>query len=929
LASPSRRVALTATASALTLLLALSAIGPSPAETTSTRIEGTVVAQSTGLPIANATVNLIHNEAPGGSARTDSDGRYHFDHQPAGSYSVSISAAGYQPTRTDAFFVVSGQSLVNVATAVPKASTASASLHEIGRVTAASSRASLQTTTVIHSDLDTQLLQAENNIRVGDALNTLPGVNLDSQSSAIGDDIYADIRGIGANETQVLLDGHPIGPIGASPTTFFNGVPSTFDFQDSPTMALRNVAVTYGSGALGLYGTDSIGGVVDLQTIDPTRTPAASFTQGIGNYGRMQSSLQFTGTAGRVGYAVVSGVTGTYGNFAPQLVTQSGLLGNDLTSTNRALNTYTVSQNYLLRNDLLKLRYAFSPGTSLTLTGYSGISWDDKSGNGDNDFITYDLQLYNAQQAAAGGPTQVTGRNGSTFTCPNGHNGNPIAVITDAAPNGTCLSASQYAAAASGPGGGGPSPWQAIRNQDYHARLLTQLGKNQITLDGFADSYAVDYNRNVAGGPCYADTTNCNKLFPGARFLIGGFDTGFTRSRGFLASDDIASATNDFGFGFFSENQKLTQTVYDNTNAFVLTSRPELDVTVNNFFIRDAYTPQSKLSFFFNGWAKHSSVTSQTRIDPRLSVVYKPTSRDVFRLTGGASTEAPAPALKEAVTVLNTTPQNINPNCNGLTEIGTSGNPHITAETGSDVEFAYGHSFKDDSTVQVDVYSTNLSQAIFNSEIPASSVPGFVIPPGLLSQYFSRIKSLCANLQNPTLSSISYAAPANAASARFRGVELRGRYRVNPRVYLDYMYDIQSAFRLGVPDSILQSNFTIVNGAQVVGIPLHKASLGIDYADRRGFEARMDGFYIGPNNSLNRPPYYFANATVSKAFKRTVLNLGFYNVFNNASDIYGRQYIGTFAGENRFGTDTNSFQQGSERFGLPPPQVQLSVTQRI
>lgn len=929
MATTPRRAAFTALASALVLLLALSPFGPALAEAAGTRIEGTVVAQSTGLPIVNAKIDLIRNEAAAASTRTDSEGRYHFDGQAAGAYSVSINAPGYQAARTDSFFVVTGQSRLSLATAVPKASTAAAALREIGRVTAGTSRASLQTTTVIHSDLDTQLLQAENNIRVGDALNTLPGVNLDSQSSALGDDIYADIRGIGANETQVLLDGHPIGPIGASPTTFFNGVPSTFDFQDSPTLALRNVAVTYGSGALGLYGTDSIGGVVDLQTIDPSRLPAASFTQGIGNYGRMQSSLQLTGTAGRLGYAVVSGVTGTYGNFSPQQIAQTGLLGNDLTSTNRALNTYNVSANYLLRNDLLKLRYAFSPGTSLTLTGYSGISWDDKSGNGDNDFITYDLQLYNAQQAASGGPTQVTGRNGSTYTCPNGRNGNPIAVVTDSAPNGTCLSTSQYAAAASGPAGGGPSPWQAIRNQDYHARLLTQFGKHQITLDGFYDNYSVDYNRNVAGGPCFADTSNCNKLFPGANFLIGGFDTGFTRSNGFLASDDIGSATNDLGFGFFSENQKLTQTVYDNSNTFRLQSRPELGVTVNNFFVRDAYTPQSRLSLFFNGWVKHSSVTSQTRFDPRLSVVYKPTSRDVFRLTGGASTEAPAPALKEAATVVNTTPTNINPNCNGLTEVGTSGNPSIASETGSDVEFAYGHSFKDDSTVQVDVYSTNLAQAIFNSEIPASSVSGFVIPPNLLAAYFARIKSLCANLQNPTLSSISYAAPANAASARFRGVELRGRYRVNPRVYLDYMYDIQSAFRLGVPDSILQSNFTIVNGSQVVGIPLHKASLGLDYADRRGFEARMDGFYIGPNNALNRTPYYFANATISKAYKHTVFNLGIYNVFNNASDIYGRQYIGTFAGENQFGTDTNSFQQGSERYGLPPTQVQFSVTQRI
>jgi hypothetical protein len=148
-------------------------------------------------------------------------------------------------------------------------------------------------------------------------------------------------------------------------------------------------------------------------------------------------------------------------------------------------------------------------------------------------------------------------------------------------------------------------------------------------------------------------------------------------------------------------------------------------------------------------------------------------------------------------------------------------------------------------------------------------------------------------------------------------------------VFFDYTYDIQSAYRLGVPDSILMSNFSIVNGAQIVGVPLHKASLGVDYSDRRGFDARMDGFYIGPNNGYNRTPYFFANATVAKTFGKTTINLGINNVFNNASDIYGRQYIGTFAAENKFGTDTNSFQQGSERFGLPPTQVMFSVRQQI
>ncbi|MBV9103957.1 MAG: TonB-dependent receptor, partial [Candidatus Eremiobacteraeota bacterium] len=690
----------------------LSALPSYAQSTTGSRIDGTVVAQATGLPVSGANVTLFQGQRAIGVTRTDAQGRYAFLNEPSGSYTVGIAAQGFQPTRTDTFFVVAGQSSTALYTALIRAASGSSNLREIGRVTASARGQGLQTTTVIHSDLDAPLLQSENYVRVGDALNTLPGVNVVGQSSALGDDLYADIRGVGANETQTLIDGHPIGPIGAAPGTFFNGVPSTFDYQDSPTYALRNVQVTYGSGALGLYGTDSIGGTVDFQTLDPTRVPVSTFTQGVGNYGKSISDVQATGTIGKLGYALVHAVQGTYGNFAPQTTTQSGLLGNNLTASNIAANTYLVTANYLLRNDLLKLKYQLSGATSFQLTGYSGVSWDDKSGNGDNDFVTYDLQLYNAQQAAAGGPTSVTGANGQTFSCPNKGNRNPIAVVTSQFPNGTCFSVAQYASSASGPAGGGPSPWQAIRNQDYHGRLLTQWGKNLISGDVFFDNYAVDYNRNVAGGPCSANS-QCNKLYPGANFLIGGFDTGFTRSAGYLVSDDLQTNTNDLGFGFFSEHQNLTQTVFNTTNTFKIASPPGLGVTVDNYFVRDVYTPPSRFSYFFNGWLKRSTVTDQTRFDPRLSIVFKPTAHDVIRLTGGTSTEAPAPALKLAETVFNTTPQNINPNCNGLTEIGTSGNPNITSETGGDVELAYGHSFRDDSTVQVDFYNTNLANEIF------------------------------------------------------------------------------------------------------------------------------------------------------------------------------------------------------------------------
>ncbi len=109
---------------------------------------------------------------------------------------------------------------------------------------------------------------------------------------------------------------------------------------------------------------------------------------------------QATGTDEKIGYALVYGVSGTYGDFPGQIIAQTGLTGTNFTSSNLAGNTYFVSGDYLLRNGLAKLRYAFSPSTSLTLTGYTATDWDDKTGNGDNDNVSYQKALYNAETSS-------------------------------------------------------------------------------------------------------------------------------------------------------------------------------------------------------------------------------------------------------------------------------------------------------------------------------------------------------------------------------------------------------------------------------------------------------------------------------------------------------------------------------------------------
>lgn len=895
--------------SSLTLVLTVAFACDVPANAQAlptTSVVGSIVDQQGSLPVANATVELDQGTTKLATTRSSASGRYSFPAKNPGIYSIVITAQGFNSARIDELVIVGNEGSLVVNTTLVRSQVSSGSLREIGRVST-NSQNSLQASTVISRQLDTERLLRENYVRIGDALNTVPGVNLRGQSSALGDDLFVDIRGLKPSETQTLLDGHPIGPIGAF--AFGGG----FNYQDSPFYALGDVKVTFGSGALGLYGTDSIGGTVDWQTLNPTEKPQWLVRQGFGNQGKTLTDFQGSGTAGRLGYVLVHAVQGTYGDFPPARITQRGLVGNDLTTATAAANTYAVDADYLLRSDLLKLRYALSRNTNLTLTGLSGTSWDNKSGNGDNDFQTYEQQIYNGNQIVAAGPAQSL-PNGNAITCPTG-----VGVLTDAHPtDGECVSVAQYAAGSSGPAGGGPGPWQAIRSQDYHARLNTALGKNQLSLDTFLGNYGLDYNRNQSS-------------FDSAKNIFNGFFRSSTyKTAGTLLSDEITTEKNDFGFGYYVQHQRLDSNFYDtnpsNATYETIVNNPQVGLGNANVFVRDAWTPSSKISFFANAWFKRYSYTARNTSDPRLSVIFRPTPNDVIRLTGGRSDGQPGiqvPSLSASTAV--------NPgSCNNFS-IGTVPNPTLIPESANDFEIAYGHRFKDDSNVQLDYYNTNVTNQLFGVSYPLSTFPN-PLGPAQAQLYFARIRNICPSLAGQTdaqlLSRLKVSTQFNAANARFQGLELNGRYRANRHLFFDYAYDVQSAIELNVPTNVLRSNVNVINGSQIVGIPLHKASVSADYSDQHGLDIRLDGFYIGDNNGFNRPPYSYLNASVSKQFTKTIgLNLGLFNVFNSATDTYGRIGLGQYIPENQYGTDFGGpLSQGSERFGLSPRNFTLTLT---
>lgn len=864
-----------------------------------TTIFGRVLDNNGGLPVSNAAVELRQGDKTIGTTTSAPDGSFTFAGEPAGVYSILITANGYQTTRSTDVYVVPGEGRIDVQTAIGRAANG---LRTIGGVHVAG-QGSLQTTTTINEHLDPSLVQDQSYARSGDALKELPFVT-GKTASALGAGLTLSIRGFNSTETATLLDGHPIGPIGARG----NG----FDYSVAPFWGLSGVDVTMGSGATGMYGVPTIAGAVNFQSISPTRTPHSTFSQGIGNDGKLMTGLQTSGMIGKLGYAVAYGVQGTSGEIGPTQVPQSGLLtsaktscpgGVDSTPSIRAADvsacTYAVSGNYLQRNGLVKLTYDFDPKTQLMFTAYNETMWDDSTGNGDVDNNPYSYILYNAQSSLAknGNKNTVKLPGGNSVTC----NGS-FAVLNDSAAGYQCMSAQQYASTFSGPAGGGVGRWHGAQNQDYHARITRQITtNNSLVLDSFVDNYG----------------------YQNAKSLTTGFDDIY-RTTGFLVSDNFTMRNNDASVGVYFQHQQHTG---DLIKSGLSSPLNPLALTSTNYFVRDAYTASRNLSFFADASVQNSKDTGFTSFNPRFSVVFRPTIEDVLRLTTGRSTSEPDPSLIYGPFSY-TAVQSYNPACSTtLNSIGSGSSPLVKPETANDVELAYGHRFSQNVLFQGDVYNSRELNPLVGGVFPLSVVPpGQALSAAQLQQYLDKLNGPCGG--GYSAANLGITTTFNAGSATYRGIALNTTIGLVRNVKAELNYDVESAAFYGIPDSILKNNVTVINGGQVAGIPLHTGSVGFAYANPSGFATRIDGYYVGPNNGFNRGAYMYANANVARTVGPVTVNFGMYNLFNSSAQEYGYVGQGLFIPENAFGHDVNSFQQGTEQFGLPYKQFTLSFTLR-
>jgi hypothetical protein len=940
-------VVASATALALTCWALLS---PVCAQTPPTAtITGQILERSAGLPVTGATVTLQRGGQAIATTTTSTSGSFSFENVAPGDYTVQVSSSRFRP-QILRVHVVAGQTQVALKTVLTPVA---AGMKTIAEVVGAGNTG-LQATATINKSLSPSILQDQNYIRAGDALGTLPFVT-SATSSSIGDDQTIQLRGFDPSESVVLIDGHPIGPLGACPAAScpYNSQGSVFDYQLAQFWGLGNINVTYGSGALGLYGVPTLGGSVDFQTLNPTPTDQFTFMQGLGQYGKLMTGISGTGTEGRLGFAFAYGVQGITGPIDAPVLQSSMLSGaafagplggkdqaycpNSPTASAYSSTapppsvkqadiiacTTDVNGDYLNRNLLGKVTYQLDPKTSILFTVWNATTYANGIGNGDTNYIPGDQVFAQAESVlAAGQGNFMLEPSGGMTKCSK----TTLAVLNDSRLGYECMTAAQFAQTFAGPWNKGAGIWHTGLNQDYHARIARQIGGGTLVIDGYVDNY--NY-LNEKGD------------------IIGYDEQDVWFTHGALISDEYTGRNNDVNFGISMQHQTHFSNQWSSPpcpgNCYI--GFPFGDT---NYFVNDTYAAGERFSAFGNFTLNNSQVSHTTSFDPRLSFVFRPDFNDIFRITGGHASISPDPVLYTGGTYPPSTYLPLYNQLAGgaLNGFGPAGaacvplipvisgfNADVKPEEANDAEVALAHRFPDQATVEVDGYDTIETNPIISDVVPLSIMNSAQFHQ-FVTAHPTYFENALKELNGPggcgtgfSQADLGILSPLNAGQASYRGLNVYAKVPITRHWEIDGNYTVQIAYYTGLSQSVLVNNGGYINGQQFFGIPPQTGSIGVGYDNRAGgLIARVDSYYVGNNNSFFRPAFWYANGNISKTVGGVTLNLGVSNIFNSVAGNYGIMNAGTPTPQNQYVTSPPAL---SQEFYLPYRQMWATTTFRF
>ena len=857
-------------------------------------------------PVGGAQVRLSGPVSQ--STSTAANGSFAFRNLPAGIYHLDIARGGFNGAAQDDIVITSGGT-ANVGFTLQAASLTSVA--EIGRVSASANGANrLNTSAAAIANIPASTFTQQGQLGLNQVLNEIPGLTIgvngvDPGSRSDGASPLAagipSIRGGLPYETESLIDGHPISL-------------GQYGYLNSSILSpyvLQNVEVVKGPGATSPSINYAVNGTINYRTLEPTLKREGSIDIGVDQFGGNFANYRLTGTLPdkHLSYAFDYATQGTQGpdrgftapaevfggpqpttlNGVPILPTKglttgpgpySPFLYNALYVTNSLLVCcLPSSQTFNQRNQLGKIRYAFTPSTTLTVTylgsqtagamlggymfpynyfyfkptaGYTGslppgLATDTGSvpflsGFWNGYMATTESNLYETEFHTPLGKTATLLLRQYSSTIQNYHGGPGESTPSNESFTASVYGDVYYASAPNTPVLFNGQTANIVADQYSEARSYDRLNGYSAEIDKQAGNalLSLSYDVEKTSTLATADNAGLNTVpVPGG------------------SSQQFASimARAQFALG-----QRVNGTLSDNFGSYT-----------------DTYSQNAGLSFL------QSSHTYQA---PRLSLTWRPNVNQSFRFAAGESIAPPYIALlnnNAAITYI----AGASP---AFSMTANSGD--LLPETAFGINLGFDARLKSPYTVlSVDAYETTLHNQFLNSTTQNGT---YTCPNASTSCLPGSVGPLYVTKSG------------NIGHSKYEGIELSLHhtppvglgYRIQGSLQRAYVYDLPAGFyntatatnatNLGIiPYTNFAASGLSYNTISSVAVPYSTGYGEFNYRGRNGAYILAGVTYYGPNNSYSEPAFGVVTASYSQPVTRRMsLQLSVYNVTNAYHNIY-------------------------------------------
>jgi len=243
-------------------------------------IMGKVVDKETYQPLPG--VNIFLEETELGAA-SNGDGEFRILNVPPGKYILQASMVGYKIERKDV--IVKGRESMHLDIELEIAPI----IGEEVVVTGTRTPKAIKDVPVRTEIITPKKIKEKSAVNLYEALEAEPGIRVEQQCSNCNFSILR-VEGLPGGYTQTLIDGQPI----------FTGLAGVYGLQQIQTGNIERIEVVKGSGSA-LYGSDAMGGVVNVIIKEPSLLPTMNLNASLGEFGTNHFSADGSMRRGKIG----------------------------------------------------------------------------------------------------------------------------------------------------------------------------------------------------------------------------------------------------------------------------------------------------------------------------------------------------------------------------------------------------------------------------------------------------------------------------------------------------------------------------------------------------------------------------------------------------------------------------------------------------